>query len=264
MQEGGSSDVYGEIIVRPYFQESNVVIYHGDCREILPTLPKVDLVLTDPPYGVGIGEHNNQAKSGGYGGHLAKGAYLSFADTYENFVSIVVPALNIAIGKARCAAVFSGPHIHEQAKPTSIGGVWYPSATGRTPWGSKNFLPVLLYGNPPGAGQHRPTVIQTSALAEDNGHPCPKPLEWLLWLVRIGSREGDLILDPFAGSGTTAVAAKKLGRRCIAVEIEEKYCEIAARRIQEASMPLFDVLRPIQMEIARDDKRGLSPETGGR
>jgi hypothetical protein len=77
-------------------------------------------------------------------------------------------------------------------------------------------------------------------------HPTPKPVALLCYLIDKVSRPGDLILDPFMGSGTTLVAAKRLGRRAIGIEIEEKYCEIAARRIQEASMPLLDALEPTQ------------------
>lgn len=220
--------------MKPYYCEDGVTIYWGDCREIL-TEVSADALITDPPYGVDLGVSNNQAEDST---HLHKSSYLSYEDSYENFVAVVVPSLSIGLSRVKCGAVFTGPHIHEQRKPTAIGGVWHPSAVGRTPWGSKNFLPVLFYGNPPNAGRHRPTVISSTAISEVNGHPCPKPIEWLYWLVELSCRVGGMVLDPFMGSGTTLVAAKNLGRQAIGIEIEERYCEIAARRLQQEALPL--------------------------
>jgi site-specific DNA-methyltransferase (adenine-specific) len=222
------------IRIRPYYEHAGITIYHGDCREILAHLPPVDLLLTDPPYGVGLGTDNNQSKDST---HLAKRGYASFDDTYENFVTVIVPRLTAAIRLAKRAVVFSGPNIHEQVKPVGIGGVWCPSAVGRTPWGSKNFLPVLFYGSPRQAGRHRPTVISSTEIAEKNGHPVPKPLSWITWAMSLGSDAGDLVLDPFVGSGTTLLAAKLLYRKAIGIEIEERYCEIAAKRL---SQEVFD------------------------
>jgi len=218
--------------MKPYYSEDGITIYHGDCMEIIPQLGNVDFVCTDPPYGVGLGIENNQTKDSS---HLAKRGYASYDDSYGNFTSLIVPRLNAAIEKAGRAAVFTGPHLHEQAKPCAIGGIWHPAAVGRTPWGSKNFLPVLFYGTPKKAGLHRPTVIRsTTAVTGINGHPCPKPIEWVRWLLLMGTDSGDVVLDPFMGSGTTLRAAKDLGRRAIGIEIEERYCEIAAKRLSQS------------------------------
>lgn len=229
----------------PYYSHAGITIYHGDCLEILPHWARnqrfvsrstihrsvdVDVIITDPPYGVGLGVDNNQ---NGDSSHLHKAGYCTYEDTYENFVDGIVPRLNLALQICPRAAIFTGPHIHEQAKPNAIGGIWHPAATGRTAWGSKNFLPILFYGVPPNAGQHRPTVLRSVEGCERSDHPCPKPQCWLNWLVGLASAEGELILDPFCGSGTTLRAAKDLGRSAIGIEIEEKYCEIAARRLSQ-------------------------------
>lgn len=225
--------------MKPYYDGDGITIYHGDCREILPMLPKVDLVLTDPPYGVDLGHHG--AALDGRPHLLSKGPYISYDDSYENFCSIVVPSIRMALQICDRAAVFCGPHIWEMPKADAIGAVFNPAATGRNVWGFKNILPVLLYGKSPtvalgqGCG---PTAFQSTACGEKNGHACPKPIEWMQWWIRYASIEGQTILDPFMGSGTTLVAAHRLGRRAIGIEIEEKYCEIAARRI-ENDMPLF-------------------------
>ena len=222
---------------KPFYSDEWATIYHANCHTLFRR-DSFDCLITDPPYGVNLGVATGQRRDGGYGGHLGKAAYRSYSDTYENFKDSVVPALRHFIYRTKRAAIFSGPNIHEQEKPEVIGGIHCPCATGRTPWGSKNFLPILFYGKPHSAGRHRPTVLTSTLAAEENGHPCPKPIEWMLWLVGLASEEGETILDPFMGSGTTLVAAKQLGRKSIGIELEEKYCEIAAKRLQQEYLPL--------------------------
>ena len=220
----------------PYYEHGGVTLYHGDCREILPGLA-FDALVTDPPYGIGLGE-----TSGSGGGHgLALAGYDSHVDTYEVFVRDVVPSLGTALDKAKRGAVFTGPHIHEQRKPDAIGGVYCPSANGRHCWGFKSFLPVLLYGTAPGLENgSKQTAIYSTATAErmPGGHPVPKPLKWMTWIVDLASLPSETVCDIYAGSGTTLVAAKNLGRRAIGIEIEERYCEIAARRLSQEVLPL--------------------------
>jgi hypothetical protein len=214
--------------------ENPVVVVEGDCLDVLPHLRGLTFTLvTDPPYGVELGTANN--RTGDSRTHLLKRGYAVAPDTYEDFVSDVAPRLSAYVGEASRAAVFTGPHIHEQRKPSAIGGVYFPAAVGRTSWGFKTLLPVLFYGRSPHVG-HRSIVLHSSAAAkgEDCEHPCPKPLEWVRWLVRLCTREGDLIVDPFAGSGTTGVAAIAEGRRAILVEKEPKYAGICRRRVAEA------------------------------
>jgi len=103
----------------------------------------------------------------------------------------------------------------------------------------------LFYGSPPLAGRHRPTVINSTATAESCGHPCPKPLAWMLWVVEIASLVGETILDPFMGSGTTGVACVQLERKFIGIEIEPKYFDIACRRISnELKQPRLPFVEP--------------------
>ena len=216
----------------PQIHADGYSVYQGDALAVLPLLGPVDAVVTDPPYGVNLGVDNNPTHDAT---HLGKKGYATYADTYENFCRTIVPALNRALDLARLGAVFSGPHLHEQRKPTTMGGVYLPQALGRTPWGSKNFLPLLLYGRPPGAGQHRPTMRAGSAKAEDVAHPCAKPLAWMTWVVELASRVGEVVLDPFMGSGTTGVACLERGRRFVGIEVDPGYFEIACARLAQSA-----------------------------
>lgn len=195
--------------MKPYFTDSTgtVTIYHGDCRELLPSF-RADAVVTDPPYGVGF-----------------RGAAWD-----ESVPSWWLPL-------ARDAA----PLVVFTTAPTTL---WdYPRADGvlcaarqgstsRTPWGGFNhWTPVLVYGK----GRWSPDFHSAHAVITGNenlgiDHPCPKSLSLMRWLV--GGTEG-LVLDPFMGSGTTLRAAKDLGRPAIGIEIEERYCEIAANRLRQ-------------------------------
>jgi site-specific DNA-methyltransferase (adenine-specific) len=217
-------------------------IIEGDCLAVLPTLAGVDAVITDPPYGVNLGANGRNGKHG-----LKKDAYGSYDDTYENFLAVVPKAMAIALAMAKRGASFIGPHIQEMPKASAIGGVYCPAGSGRHVWGFKAFLPVLFYGTDPllhhGA---RPNVIRSTATAEKNGHPCPKPLQWMRWLVELVSLPGETVLDPFMGSGTTGVACLQTGRRFIGIERDHAYCQIARARLEKSFTggPLFAAVQP--------------------
>jgi site-specific DNA-methyltransferase (adenine-specific)/modification methylase len=206
-------------------------LWWGDCRDVLPLLGACDVTITAPPYGVGLG--STKGRAGAHGLQLQ--AYASYSDTYENYVQQVVPALTQAIQRTGRAAVFIGPHIHELPKFDALGGVYCSAATGRHQWGFKNLLPVLLYGTYPDLhkGAHCPTVLASNETAEKNGHPVPKPVGWMRWLVALTTRSGETVLDPFMGSGTTGVAALSMGRKFIGIERERSYFDIAVERIAQ-------------------------------
>lgn len=211
----------------------DATLYLGDCLEILPTLGKVDACITDPPYGVNLGN----TKGAGKGHGLKFGAYNSYDDTYENFVNIIVPRINYALSISERSAVFTGQHIHEQAKPDAIGGIFCPAASGRHCWGFKSFLPVLLYGKAKNLhmGSKATAITSTEIVNRDeNNHPVAKPIGWMKWLILLASEANDVVLDPFMGSGTTGVAAIQLGRKFIGIEKDERYFEIARSRIEQA------------------------------
>jgi hypothetical protein len=212
----------------------NAVLYLGDCREILPRVGQVDVLIADPPYGVNIGKH--KAARDGRLKHLNKGGYQNYDDTPENYSAIVVPAINTALALARRGMVFGvPPAVWQLPAPDAIGGVFLPNSVGRNRWGFSSFAHCLLYGT--GAGMQlgcKATGINNTDVSEANGHPTPKPISWMRWAIDLGSLRGETVLDPFMGSGTTGVACAKLGRKFIGIEIEPKYFDIACRRIEAA------------------------------
>lgn len=223
--------------MKPYFDDGTVTIYHGDCREILPTV-SADVLVTDPPYGVGLGEH--QASKDRRGKHLFKSGYASYDDTLDNLRDIVVPACALALERTKRGAIWcAGSRIREFPEPAHVGGVYMPSAVGRSAWGFTNIAFVLLYGVAPGLQNgSKHTAIRSTDTAEKNCHPCPKPLSWMTWIVSLAAASGETVIDPFMGSGTTLRAAKDLGIRAVRIELEEKYCEIAARRMSQQTLGL--------------------------
>ncbi len=109
-------------------------------------------------------------------------------------------------------------------------------------WGFTVQHPILFYGMGLPHTRQGPSGFESFDTAEDNGHPCPKPVRWMQWAVNKCSLAGQIILDPFMGSGTTGVACVHLGRRFVGIEIEPHYFEIALKRISEAQRQgkLFD------------------------
>ena len=209
--------------MKPYYEHAGITIYHGDCREILPHLPPVDLVLTDPPYGVDL-------------------EYASYVDTEENWFALmndVIPMLR-RVGKMvifpscqiKRLGWFYGNHAPDWIIAWHKGSPGHVSAIGFNDW-----EPLLVYGRTKGLSMHDFLSVPNDEKMGAYGHPCPKPLRWATWLIRRACPDDGTVLEPFMGSGTTLRAAKDLGRKAIGIEIEEKYCEIAAKRL---SQEVFD------------------------
>jgi len=214
--------------MKPYFQDDAVTIYHGDCREIAPTLTGIDCVVTDPPYGV-------RARTGG------KGKTRKYLHDYgvhndsEDFVrDSVVPLLAQFIGKIPVAVTPGAKNLWFFPRPETLGGFYHPAACGMTHWGFLDFDPILFYGRDPRVGKTiKPCTYRLTEVPPRNGHPCPRPVYAWSWLVQKVSLEGQTILDPFGGSGTTGLCAKENYRKAILIELEERYCEIAASRMAQ-------------------------------
>jgi site-specific DNA-methyltransferase (adenine-specific) len=208
----------------------DAVLYLGDCYTILPTLSPVDAVVTDPPYGIDGG-------NGGDARDYRKADYgCEWPDTPDYIESRCVPALRLALDKAKAAAVTPGVACMPlYPPPRDIGCFWTPASCTHGPWGLTTFRPILYYGKDWRAGKGAlPSGRVMTEAAEKNGHPCPKPIGAWTWLVDKACRPGGTVLDIFMGSGTTGVACANSGRSFIGIEIERKYFDIACERIAAA------------------------------
>ena len=216
--------------MKPYYEDKYVTIYHGDCREILPTLPKVDLVLTDPPYGVDIASKDQVG-----GSVLAQNTKHIVSDWDSKSIDDEVMLIVVQMG--RQAMVFGGNYYSLPPSPCWL--IW--NKRGNHP--SNNFADCELIWT----SMSKPSRIYTywwqGMMQQDmknkdyHYHPTQKPISVMRWCIT-QANEPQTILDPFMGSGTTLRAAKDLNRHCIGIEIEEKYCEITANRCRQSVMEL--------------------------
>ena len=216
--------------MKPYYEEAGITIYHGDCREVWAQLMcPFDVIVTDPPYGI-AGAKNSLIDGS------SKGDYDTdrFDDTQAYVLECVIPILSeMRLLVPRAVLTPGQVNIHKYPEPQHIGVFYYPVSTSISRWGMRLWQPIFYYGKDPHQGKLREDSKVCYDSDRDTGHPCPKPLKSWKWLVGRASIEGETILDPFMGSGTTLRAAKDLGRRAIGIEIEEKYCEIAAKRLAQ-------------------------------
>ena len=203
-------------------QIGQATLYHGDCREVLPTLERVDAVVTDPPYGVdfkGKTTKHNAGRGGYIGGDSDIGP------------EIVTTALALADR----GVVFPGVRLmFKYPAPYEVGCVYCPSGAGRGRWGFTVVNLMLFYGKGLPHTRQGPSGFESFELAGEDRHPCPKPVGWMNWAVNKCTLAGQSVLDPFMGSGTTGVACMNLGRQFIGIEIERQYFDIACERIQAA------------------------------
>jgi len=210
----------------PYYDHAGITIYHGDCREIVPTLAFDGLVLSDPPYGI---DHLTDYAKRGRDGMAACSDYPPVHGDAEPFD----PRWLLGVGAAR---ILWGANHYAERLPSQSGWlVWdkerpddLDQATCELAWtdcvkGVRRFRHLWH-------GMIRASERGGGAMS----HPTQKPVALLAWCLslRWTKRFGD-ILDPYMGSGSTLRAAKDLGRRAIGIEREERYCEIAANRLAQ-------------------------------
>lgn len=207
--------------MKPYYEEPGIQIYHGDCREILPQLPKVDLVLTDPPYNVGLDYCDGDDRP-------------DYKNWLSSWFSVCPKPLIFTCGTVNLSLW------HEIEKPTWTC-IWVKTNQNSfSKLGGPNMWePVLVYGKPDHRVERDVWIVPIAGQDECEGHPCPKSMRfWKQLMSTFSINTADTILDPFMGSGTTLRAAKDLGRKAIGIEIEEKYCEIAVKRLRQEVLSL--------------------------
>lgn len=245
----------------PYYEREGITLYHADCMDVLPTLERVDHVLTDPPYEAEAHTLQRRTKEtfapqvGGRDMRPATVKAVDFAPmTCATRLAVsrefgrlarrwtLVFCQAEAVGEWRAALVAGGLSwrracvwVKPDGPPQLSGdrpGMGYESiacahAEGRSQWNGGGRLGVFR------------CATKSDPDSERTGHVTQKPLILMRDLVSLFTDPGELILDPFAGSGTTGVAAFNLGRKAILIEREEKYCEVAAKRLESLTPPLF-------------------------
>jgi site-specific DNA-methyltransferase (adenine-specific) len=225
--------------MKPYYEHAGITIYHGDCREILPELPKVDLVLTDPPYGINAGDQRRQKSR----------TKMALATDYGANDWDCKPVDFDLLWNC----------LQSGTKAICFGGNFYsfPRASRWLVWDKDNtgdFADCELAWTNLGGAVRRVRYRWNGMLQEPGFpkekrvHPTQKPIAVMRWAIGLAFHSGT-ILDPFMGSGTTLVAAKQLGRKAIGIEIEEKYCEIAVKRLSQEVLPLSIATKQLPKEM---------------
>ena len=232
-----------------YYQDDHVTLYHGDCRDVLPTLEPSDLVVTDPPYGV---EFRSNRRADRFD-------FIAEDDDPTGMASLVGEAIRSNLKRYRHAYVFGpldfAPLVATGVVQEPMDLIWDKGVLGmgnlQLPWASQHeriqfMVAVKSKANvKKGEGRLAARMRRGSILryqrphaAGVSNHPTEKPVPLLRELIESSSCFGDVVLDPFVGSGSTLVAAALEGRRSIGIELEEQHCETAAKRLRAISTAL--------------------------
>jgi site-specific DNA-methyltransferase (adenine-specific) len=198
----------------------NATLYLGDCMEVLPTLPKVDAVITDPPYGIGMDGRNRS--TGSHGGRKEYEFLWWDGDRPERaFFEALLAAADVHV-------IWGGNYFADLLPPSMRWLVWdkgqrIDQSDGELAWTSMQAALRIC------------TMNRVELMADGAQHPTQKPVRLMKWCIEQAAvPPNGTILDAFMGSGTTGVAAVQMGRRFIGIEREPKYFDIACRRIEDA------------------------------
>lgn len=246
----------------PYYQDESCTIYHGDCRELLPLIGPVDLVLTDPPYGETSLDWDAPVddwefailpllKSGGSLWCFGSLAY--FLDEFnrsgwiraqeviwekhngsifhaDRFRRVHELAVQFYPLRARWSDIYKDPQFTNDATARTVRRKGRPTHSGNIGDGS--------YESIDGGPRLMRSVLQVPSCHGYAVHPTQKPEGIVRPLLRYSCPSGGVVLDPFMGSGTTLEVARQEGRRAIGMEINEGYCQLAAQRLSQMVLPL--------------------------
>jgi site-specific DNA-methyltransferase (adenine-specific) len=250
--------------MKPYYDHAGITIYHGDCREILSGLAAVDMIFTDPPFG-----HNNNngdlihrwEEALGRGQSppeaarpIANDDRKSADALFEWLVRECAPGWLRGGCCCCCCCCGGGPDPQFARWGLVMDGplefkqmvVWDKGPMGMGWHYRRSYETVLVGMRRPGPCHWYDETNAVENIIRDIGkiipaadqHPTEKPPALAARFIGLHTQRGDVVLDPFMGSGSTLVAAKNLGRRAIGIEIEERYCEIAAKRLSQEVLPL--------------------------
>jgi site-specific DNA-methyltransferase (adenine-specific) len=258
--------------VKPYYQDEYVTLYHGDCRELLPIIPanSIDIMFTDPPYGHNNNNgdliHNREKALG-----LSKAATNAQArpianDGMEDMKIVVDFALSEAarfLKKSCCCCCCcccggGGPkptfawlasRMDDKGLSFFHAVVWDKGGLGMGWRYRRNYEMVMVAHRKngkmkwewEGSGKETANVVRIGKIIPTaTDHPTPKPVALVEHFLTLHGKAGDVVIDPFMGAGTTIVAARNLGLKSIGCEIDEHWCEVAAKRLSQGVLPLWE------------------------
>lgn len=222
--------------MKPYYQDDYVTLYHGDCVEVSPTTGQVDLIVTDPPYGVDF--------KSGWGSH----SKIANDDGTADVRAMILTAVK-QLKRSRHAYIFGEWDFAGSNLTAQTELIWDKGIVGMgdltSPWG-KSHEPITFAihqtskaNRARGSGGLSARMRQGTVLRVDRTnsgsakrHPTEKPVQLLRQLVESSSSFGETVFDPFVGVGSTLVAATLEGRKSIGIELNERYCEVAAQRLE--------------------------------
>ena len=244
--------------MRPYYQDAAVTIYHGDSLEVMKGLEdeSVDLLWTDPPYGHSNNDGDLVASMNGLKGSTKKAPVPIANDDMDSMRRVVDGALveGARVLKSDCCCccccccgggprpTFAWVANRMDSKGLSFfhSVIWDKAARGiGMGWRFRRDYEMVMVSHRKGGklawaeDAEAVSNIVRFYVSNDRLHPNEKPIDLPLHFIRLTTEIGGMVLDPFMGSGTTLRAAKDLGRKAIGIEIEERYCEIAAKRMRQ-------------------------------
>lgn len=224
------------------FESDGIKLICGDSLDVLPLVERADCAVTDPPYGIGEtagGPESNAREKGDYG--------VCFPDTQDYVTSICAPIIVECIRICKRVSMTPGrTNMWHYPAAKDVGCFYQPAATGCSFWGRPTWQPILFYGTAPNQGEQlKPLHYILTEPPSCKAHPCSKPINAWTWLVIKSSREGETVLDPFMGSGTTGIACIRTGRKFIGIEKDPKHFATAVDRIKrELDSQTFDFVKP--------------------
>jgi site-specific DNA-methyltransferase (adenine-specific) len=210
------------LVPKPFYDADGITIYHGDCRQIAPLLGRFDLLLTDPPYG--IGRDGSKRTTSRHGGRKAYDFLGWDAERPETWL------MQMLLDQTDKHIIWGGNYFVDSLPPTMKWLVWDKGqricqSDGELAWTSLEGALRIC------------TLNRVELMADGAQHPTQKPEKLMSWCIEQAG-EVQTILDPFAGSGTTGRVAKDLGKTAVLIEREERFCEIAAQRMSQRVLGL--------------------------
>ena len=214
--------------MKPYYGRDGITIYHARCEDVLPSIDPatVGLLLTDPPYGIGLNA-NYSSRTGGKRADLRK--------THANVHGDDKPFNPAALLAFRRSVLFGANYYADKLPPTGSWLVWNRVSH------SNGADAELAWTNLGGTVRMFTHAWDGFARSSENSfhvHPTQKPVALMRWIVGRWTEPGDLVLDPFMGSGPIAQACHELGRRYVGIELVEEYCAVAVSRLSQQTLDL--------------------------